>query len=67
VFASDTPVPVIEKVSNECAEIYCEHRGNGPTLLLIHGAMEDDGFYSSTSEILADEFKVVTFARRCNS
>jgi pimeloyl-ACP methyl ester carboxylesterase len=61
------PVPVIEKVSNEGAEIYCEHRGNGPTLLLIHGAMEDAGFYSSTSEILAGKFKVITFDRRCNS
>ena len=55
------PVPVIEKVSSEGAEIYCEHRGNGPTLLLIHGAMEDAGFYSSTSEILAGKFKVITF------
>ena len=37
-------VPVIEKVSNEGAEIYCEHRGNnGSSLLLIHGAIEDAG------------------------
>jgi pimeloyl-ACP methyl ester carboxylesterase len=61
------PVPTIEKVCNEGAEIYCEHRGNGPSLLLIHGAMEDAGFYSSAAEILADRFKVITYDRRCNS
>jgi pimeloyl-ACP methyl ester carboxylesterase len=60
-------VPIIEKVSNEGAEIYCEHKGNGPSLLLIHGAMEDAGFYSSAAETLADRFKVVTYDRRCNS
>ena len=61
------PVPVIEKVATEGAEIYCERRGYGPSLLLIHGAMEDAGFYSSAAEILADKFKVVTYDRRCNS
>jgi pimeloyl-ACP methyl ester carboxylesterase len=61
------PVPIIEKVSNENAEIYCEHRGNGPSHLLIQGAMEDVGFYSSAAEILADKFTVVTYDRRCNS
>ena len=67
LFILNMSVPVIEKVSNEGAEIYCEHRGNGPTLLLIHGAMEDAGFYSSSAEILADKFKVVTYDRRSNS
>ena len=67
MFKSNMPVPVIEKVSTEGAEIYCEQRGNGPTLLLIHGAMEDAGFYSSAAEILADDFTVVTYDRRCNS
>ncbi len=61
------PVPTIEKVSNENAEIYCEYRGNGLSLLLIHGAMEDAGFYSSAAEVLADRFKVITYDRRCNS
>jgi hypothetical protein len=35
------------KIIIEGAEIYCERRGNGPLLLLIHGAMEDAGFYSA--------------------
>jgi pimeloyl-ACP methyl ester carboxylesterase len=61
------PFPTIEKLSSEGVEIYCERRGNGPILLLIHGAMEDAGFYSSAVEILADEFTVVTYDRRCNS
>ena len=37
------PVPIIEKVIKEGAEIYCERRGNGPILLLIHGGMEMPG------------------------
>lgn len=61
------PVPVTEKVSIEDAEIYCECRGIDPTLLLIHDAMEDTGFYSSAAEILSGEFTVVIFDRRCNS
>jgi pimeloyl-ACP methyl ester carboxylesterase len=56
-----------EKVLNEDAEIYCELRGNGPVILLIHGAMEDAGYYSSAADILADKFTIVTYDRRCNS
>jgi pimeloyl-ACP methyl ester carboxylesterase len=56
-----------EKVINDDAEIYCERRGNGPVLLLIHGAMEDAGYYSSAADILADKFTVVTYDGRCNS
>jgi pimeloyl-ACP methyl ester carboxylesterase len=61
------PAPIVEKVFNEGAEIYCERRGNGPILLLIHGAMEDAGYYSSAADILADKFTVVSYDRRCNS
>ena len=38
-------VPIREKVITEGAEIYCERRGDGPLLLLVHGAMENAGFY----------------------
>jgi pimeloyl-ACP methyl ester carboxylesterase len=55
------------KIITEGAEIYCERRGNGPLLLLIHGAMEDAGFYSSAADILAEKFTVVSYDRRCNS
>jgi pimeloyl-ACP methyl ester carboxylesterase len=53
--------PIKEKVLNEGAEIYCECRGNGPILLLIHGAMGDAGYYSSAAAILADKFTVVSY------
>ena len=59
--------PTKEKVITEGAEIYCERRGNGPLLLLIHGAMEDAGFYSSAADILAEKFTVVSYDRRCSS
>jgi pimeloyl-ACP methyl ester carboxylesterase len=59
--------PIIEKVINEGAELYCERRGNGPTLLLITGGMGDAGFYSSAADILANEFTVFNYDRRCNS
>jgi pimeloyl-ACP methyl ester carboxylesterase len=59
--------PIKEKVLTEGAAIYCERRGNGPILLLIHGAMEDAGYYSSAADILADKFTVVSYDRRCNS
>ncbi|MGI8832343.1 MAG: alpha/beta fold hydrolase [Nitrososphaeraceae archaeon] len=61
------PAPIKEKVIAEGAEIYCERRGNGPLLLLITGAEGDAGFYSSAADILADEFTVVSYDRRCNS
>jgi pimeloyl-ACP methyl ester carboxylesterase len=60
--------PIEEKVITEGAEIYCERRGHGPLLvLLIHGAMEDAGFYSSAADLLAEKFTVVSYDRRCNS
>jgi pimeloyl-ACP methyl ester carboxylesterase len=55
------------KIITEGAEIYCERRGNGPLLLLIHGAMEDAGFYSAAADILDEKFTVVSYDRRCNS
>jgi pimeloyl-ACP methyl ester carboxylesterase len=55
------------KIIAEGAEIYCELHGDGPLLLLIHGAMEDAGFYSSAADILDEKFTVVSYDRRCNS
>jgi pimeloyl-ACP methyl ester carboxylesterase len=61
-------VPIIKKkIISEDAEIYCERRGDGPLLLLIHGAMEDAGFYSSAADILARKFAAVSYDRRCSS
>ena len=55
------------KVITEGAEIYCESIGNGPLLLLIHGAMEDAGFYSSAADILSGKYTALSYDRRCNS
>ena len=59
--------PIQKVVAAESARIYCEYRGRGPLLLLITGAMEDAGFYSSAADILAEKFTVVSYDRRCNS
>ena len=59
--------PAKVKVITEGAEIYCEPLGNGPLLLLIHGAMEDAGFYSSVADILAGKYTALSYDRRCNS
>jgi hypothetical protein len=61
------PIQTIEKVISEEAELYCECRGSGPLLLLITGGMGDAGFYSSAADILANEFTVLNYDRRCNS
>lgn len=57
----------IERVITEGAELYCERRGTGPLLLLIAGGLGDAGQYSAAASILADEFTVVTYDRRCHS
>lgn len=59
--------PTIERIITEGAELYCERRGSGPPLLLIMGGIGDAGFYSSAANILANEFTVLNYDRRCNS
>ena len=59
--------PTIERIITEGAELYCERRGSGPPLLLITGGIGDAGFYSSAANILANEFTVLNYDRRCNS
>lgn len=49
------------------ADIYYDYEGKGPLLLLISGGQGDGGRYSQVSEILADEYKVVRYDRRCSS
>ncbi|CAN5335270.1 alpha/beta hydrolase [soil metagenome] len=61
------PSLIKETVITEGAEIYCERRGNGPLLLMIEGATGDAGFYSSTADILSNEFTAVSYDRRANS
>ncbi|MDQ6675147.1 MAG: alpha/beta hydrolase, partial [Chloroflexota bacterium] len=49
------------------AELYCETRGSGPTVLFISGATGDAGHFSQVADLLADAFTVVTYDRRANS
>lgn len=46
------------------AELYYEVRGNGPSVLLIHGGGGDCGTVIRLAEILAKDFTVVTYDRR---
>jgi len=48
-------------------ELYHEVRGSGPAVLLIPGATGDAGHFTSTAELLSDEFTVITYDRRGNS
>src|SRR5262249_21421909 len=55
------------RVETEGDEIYYEVRGQGPPLLLIAGGGGDAGFFSFVADILAEEYKVITYDRRGNS
>jgi pimeloyl-ACP methyl ester carboxylesterase len=45
-------------------ELFYEARGNGPSVLLIHGGGVDGGTFSSFADVLASDFTVVTYDRR---
>jgi pimeloyl-ACP methyl ester carboxylesterase len=53
-------------ISVNGAELYCELRGSGPSLLLIMGASGDGGVFDAFANLLADEFTVVVYDRRGN-
>src|SRR5262245_43089400 len=55
------------RVETEGDEIYYELRGQGQPLLMIPGGGGDAGFFSFVADILADEYKVITYDRRGNS
>ena len=54
------------RVSTEGDELYYEVRGQGQPLLMIPPAGGDGWQYSYVADILADEYKVITFDRRAN-
>ena len=45
-------------------DLYYEVRGNGPSVLLIHGGGIDSGTFERLADILASDFRVVTYDRR---
>jgi pimeloyl-ACP methyl ester carboxylesterase len=54
-------------VKTEGDELYYEVRGQGQPLLMISGGGGDAGFFSRAADLLADEYKVITYDRRANS
>jgi pimeloyl-ACP methyl ester carboxylesterase len=46
------------------ADLYYEVRGNGPSVLLIHGGGVDSGTFKRLADILASDFMVVAYDRR---
>ena len=48
-------------------ELYCEVRGNGSPVFFISGATGDAGHFKHVADVLADEFRVITYDRRGNS
>ncbi len=55
------------RVTTEGDDLYYEVRGQGPPLLLIAPAGGDGWQYAFVAEILADEYKVITYDRRANA
>jgi pimeloyl-ACP methyl ester carboxylesterase len=55
------------RVTTEGDELYYEVRGRGQPLLMIPGGGGDAGLYSFVADILADEFRVITYDRRGNA
>ena len=55
------------RVTTEGDELYYEVRGQGQPLLMIAPAGGDGWQYSFVADILADEYKVVTYDRRANA
>jgi len=55
------------RVTTESDELYYEVRGQGQPLLMIPPAGGDGWQYSFVADILADEYKVITYDRRANA
>ena len=55
------------RVTTEGDDLYYEVRGQGQPLLMIPPAGGDGWQYSFVADILADEYKVITYDRRANA
>ncbi|MFN8443491.1 MAG: alpha/beta hydrolase [Caldilineaceae bacterium] len=55
------------RVTSEGDSLYYEVRGQGKPLILIPGAGGDADRYTLVAQILADEYKVITYDRRANA
>ena len=54
------------RVTVNGTELYFEMRGTGPLAMLIMGATGDAGHFDAFADLLADEFRVVSYDRRGN-
>jgi len=55
------------RIKTEGDELFYEIRGKGQPIILIPPAGGDGWHYAKIAEILADEYKVITFDRRANA
>src|SRR4029434_3804609 len=55
------------RVRTEGDDLYYEVRGQGQPLLMIAPGGGDGWHYSYVADILADEYKVITYDRRANA
>jgi len=55
------------RITTEGDELFYEIRGKGHPIILIPPAGGDGWHYAKIAEILADEYKVITFDRRANA
>ena len=44
--------------------LYCEKRGSGPLMLMVHGVAADADYFAKTADFLAKKYTVVTYDRR---
>jgi pimeloyl-ACP methyl ester carboxylesterase len=56
-----------DTVETEGDAIYYEVRGQGAPLLMISGGGGDAGFFTLIADVLANDYKVITYDRRGNS
>ena len=56
-----------DRVTTEDDDLYYEVRGHGRPLLMIPPAGGDGWAFAHVAEILADEYKVITYDRRANA
>ncbi len=56
-----------KSVRTEGADIVYDHQGDGPLLLMISGGGGDSRRYDAIRPMLAGEYTVVSYDRRCNS
>lgn len=50
--------------TNDGTQLFCRIQGNGPSLILVHGACVDGSFFDAAAALLSTCFTVYTYDRR---